>query len=89
MQVFCRSTNGNSEVQCCVCGQGFVMFWDRQSRAERAAARREIQEILRNHHRNHPGAAVHPTGGFLVPEWGGPIDCSAADTLGHAPSWEL
>lgn len=89
MQVLCKGTNGNSEVQCCVCGQGFVMFWERQSRTERAEAVHEIQETLRNHHRNHPGPEAHPSGGFLVPEWNGPIAYSAAAMLGHAPSWAL
>lgn len=89
MQVLCKGTNENSEVQCCVCGQGFVMFWERQSSAERAEARHNIQEVLRNHHRNHPGTEAHPAGGFLVPEWNGPIAYSAAAMLGHAPSWAL
>ena len=89
MQVLCKGTKGNSEVQCCVCGQGFVMFWERQSRAERAEAIHEIQETLRNHHRNHHGPEAHPAGGFLVPEWNGPIAYSAAAMLGHPPSWAL
>ena len=43
MQVLCKSTNGNAETHCCVCGQGFVMFWERQSRAERIQVMKEIQ----------------------------------------------
>jgi len=89
MQVLCKSTSGNSEAQCCVCGQGFVMFWERQSPAERADTLREIQQTLRKHHRNHPGPQAHPAGGFLVPEWNGPIAFSGAAILGHAPSWAL
>jgi hypothetical protein len=69
MQVLCKSTSGNAETHCCVCGQGFVLFWERQSRTERVQAMREIQSTLRNQHRNHKGANAHPNGAFLVPEW--------------------
>ncbi len=89
MQVLCKTTNGNAETRCCVCGQGFVMFWERQSRMERAEALHEIQEMLRKHHRHAPGPDAHPQGGFLVPEWDGPIAYSGAAILGMAPSWAL
>jgi hypothetical protein len=65
------------------------LFWERESPAERAEKLREIQQTLRNHHRIHHGTAAHPTGGFLVPEWNGPIAYSGAAILGHAPSWAL
>jgi len=89
MQVLCKSTNGNAETHCCVCGQGFVMFWERQSRSERMEARSEIQKTLRSHHYNQAGPEAHPPDGFLVPEWNGPIAASGAAILGQAPSWEL
>lgn len=89
MQVLCKSSNGNTETKCCVCGQGFVMFWERQSRMERAEALREIQKVLLSHHRTSPGSQSHPTTGFLVPEWNGPIAFSGAAILGHAPTWAL
>ncbi len=69
MQVLCKKTNGDAETHCCVCGQGFVMFWDRQSRAERIAALHEIQMVLRRHHRNSTEPDAHPSVGFTVPEW--------------------
>ena len=71
MQVFCRSTSGNAECHCSVCGQGIVIFWERQSRAERLEALREIQRELRNHHRYGSGVAAHPRDGFLYPAWNG------------------
>ena len=89
MQVLCKGTTGNAECNCCVCGQGFVMFWERQSRSERAEALREIQETLRRHHRMHAGPGAHPQGGFLVPEWSGSLACSGAAILGNAPVWDL
>jgi hypothetical protein len=69
MQVLCKKTNGNAETHCCVCGQGFVIFWDRQSRTERIAAMHEIQHVLRNHHRNKAGPEAHPQDSYAIPEW--------------------
>lgn len=89
MQVLCKSTNGNAETHCCVCGQGFVMFWERQSRAERTQVMKEIQTTLRHHHRNQSGKEAHPNGTFLVPEWNGSTSATAAAIRGHAPSWAL
>jgi len=89
MQVLCKETKGNAEAYCCVCGQGFVMFWDRQSRSERTEALKEIQKTLRQQHRNQRGPEAHPKGGFLVPEWKGSNFASGAAVLGHAPSWDL
>jgi hypothetical protein len=89
MQVLCKSTGGRAETQCPVCNQGFVMFWERQSRMERDEALREIQKVLLSHHRRTPGPQAHPTGGFLVPEWNGPVAFSGAAIPGDAPSWAL
>ena len=89
MQVLCKSTNDSAEVCCSVCGQGFVMFWDRQSSAERVAALAEIQSVLVNHHRSTITPLAHPNNGFLVPAWDGPVAYSAAALLGHAPAWAI
>jgi hypothetical protein len=89
MQVLCRKTNGNAEFHCCVCGQGFVMFWDRQSRSERMEVLHEIQETLRRHHRTAPGREAHPQGGFLAPQSNGSRESSGTAILGNAPTWEL
>jgi len=89
MQVLCKSTNGSAEAHCCVCGQGFVMFWERQSRSERAEAIREIQMTLRHQHRHLKGPEAHPNGGFLVPEWKASNAASSAANVGQAPSWAL
>ena len=89
MQVLCKSTTGNSEVKCSVCGQGFVLFWERQSRSERLEALQEIQKTLRGHHQKLAGPEAHPQTGFLIPEWDGPNAYSGAAVLGHAPTWAL
>ncbi|HUX27625.1 MAG TPA: hypothetical protein VMV39_02510 [Terracidiphilus sp.] len=89
MQVLCKSTNGNAETHCCVCGLGFVMFWDRQSRNEKTAALHEIQEALRRHHLKGSGPEVHPRESFPVPEWMG-ISAPAGVALpGAVPTWDL
>jgi hypothetical protein len=89
MQVLCRSAKGNAEFHCCVCGQGFVFFWERQSRVERAEALREIQETLRRHHLMAPGQEAHPKDSFLVPEWKDPIAFSGPAIPDDVPAWEL
>jgi hypothetical protein len=89
MQVFCKSTSGNAEVHCCICGQGFVLFWERQSRSERSGVLLEIQKTLRGHHQAKPGPEAHPQSGFLIPELGGPVAFSGAAIPGHAPTWAL
>jgi hypothetical protein len=90
MQVLCKSTSGTGEFNCPVCGQGFVAFWERQSRAERAEALREIQLALRAHHAKLAGPQAHPQSGFLIPEWNGRMTYSGAAMLGNAPpTWAL
>jgi hypothetical protein len=85
MQVLCKATNGNAETHCCICGLGFVMFWDRQSRKERVAALHEIQETLRRHHRSTPGPEAHPAANFPVPDWNGLTELASAAHLGITP----
>ena len=89
MQVLLKSAEAAVETRCSVCGQGFVMFWERQTKAERAAALRQIDSTLRNHHHAGQGQGAHPVKGFLVPEWNGPIAFSGAAILGNAPVWAL
>ena len=89
MQVLCKATKGNAETFCCICGLGFVMFWDRQSRAERAAAMHDIQEVLRSHHRTAWGPEAHPTEGFPVPDWTGPRAGEDTVSTGSEPVWGI
>ena len=89
MQVLLKSSETAVEARCSVCGQGFVMFWERQSKMERAEALRQIDTTLRTHHHQSNANDVHPVKGFLVPEWNGPIAFSGAAILGNAPVWAL
>jgi hypothetical protein len=89
MQVYCRKTDGNAELHCCVCGQGFVMFWDRQTSIERAVTRAEIQEILRRQHRAAAGREAHAYSEFAVPEWDSMFRADSLVTTGKVPVWNL
>ena len=72
-QVLCTLSHEGSDVRCAVCGQGFLVYWSRFSRAEQAECRRLIQDQLRVHHElaKDPGAdrRIHPRAAFNVPEW--------------------
>jgi len=89
MQVLCKSSNETVETRCSICGQGFTLYWERQTRMEQAEALREVETTLRRQHSHESGPHAHPTRGFLVPEWNGPIAFSGAAILGNAPSWAL
>lgn len=89
MQVLCKSSNEHAEICCSVCGQGFALYWERPSKTERALALKEIEKTLRSHHSRIAGPEAHPTRGFLVPEWVGPVAFSGAAILGNAPTWAL
>jgi len=86
MQVLCKKTTGNAECQCCVCGQGFVIFWERESHSERIEGRHELQEMLRRQHRTHRGPEAHPEG-FMVPAW--KSSYSGSELCGTAQAWDL
>lgn len=89
MQVFCRKTNGNAELHCCVCGQGFVMFWERQTAVERAVMRAEIHEMLRRQHRAAAGPEAHAQTEFAIPEWESAYLREGLVPAGSVPVWDL
>lgn len=89
MQILCKSIDENADTCCSVCGQGFVLYWERESKSERTEALREVDKALRSHHSSLTGPEAHPTRGFLVPEWEGAVASSGAAILGNAPSWAL
>jgi hypothetical protein len=89
MQVYCRKTEGNAELHCCVCGQGFLMFWERQTAIERAVTRAEIHEMLRRQHRAAAGPEAHPQAEFAVPEWDRTYGRDVPVPTGTVPVWDL
>jgi len=89
MQVICRSTNRHPETRCCVCGQGFVIFWERESRTQRREALFEIQKTLCNHHRHNDGPIVHPQHDFAILQWDRPLAAAGEALLGHTHSMAM
>jgi hypothetical protein len=87
MQVFCKKSMTSSDVRCKVCGQGFVVFWERHSREEQAGSYRMLMDELRAHHASDDRAEAHPEIGFNVPKWDGPAVFPGAALLGNAPEW--
>ena len=69
-EVVCKLSNEASDVRCAVCGQGFLVYWSRFTRAEQDESRRVIQEQLRQHHASSLASGeaheVHPKEGFRV-----------------------
>jgi len=89
MQVLCKMSMTASDVRCNVCGQGFVVYWERHSLAEQEEARALVQKQLANHHRMTDDNGAHPPQSFNVPEWAGLPKFSGAALLGGAPEWAL
>jgi hypothetical protein len=85
MQVLCEKSNTGSDVRCGVCGQGFLVYWERTSRAERMQARAEVMNALvRQHEDERTGHDAHPTTQFTIPSWDGDVRYSGAALLGGA-----
>ena len=89
MQVLCKTSNVSVDTRCSICGQGFMLYWERQTPQEQAEGLRDVEAVLRGHHRNGVAMSVHPDHGFLVPAWDGPIAFSGAAILGNAPNSAL
>jgi hypothetical protein len=90
MQVLCERSNTGNDVRCNVCGQGFLVYWERSSRAEREQARRDVIQALADHHEDlTTGHHSHPPTRFTVPSWSGDIRYSGAALLGGAPAYAL
>lgn len=83
MQVLCKPSEDAPDVQCPVCGQGFLLYWERTGSAQRESARAEIQQALCEHHAEGC-AGVHPESPFNIPSWSGQPKFSAAALLGGA-----
>jgi hypothetical protein len=74
------------ETRCSICGQGFQLYWERQTATEQADTVSELQAAFKAHHLAGNGTDAHPEHGFLVPAWDGPIAFSGAAILGNAPA---
>jgi hypothetical protein len=87
MQVLCKASATAGDVQCSVCGQGFLVYWTRTSPEERAKRLQEVRQALHAHHDGVDAGNAHPQVAFNLPEWNGDPRFSAAALLGNAPKW--
>lgn len=75
MQVLLRRSEFRQDIQCSVCGQGFRLYWELNTPAERATMRAIVLGELHNHHsKEHGGdgtASAHPFDLFRLPDWTG------------------
>ena len=83
MQVLLRRSEFRQDLQCNVCGQGFRLYWERTSPAERDTMRAIIQgELIRHHDDKINSIDAHPARPFNLPEWSGEHQFSGAALLG-------
>lgn len=83
MQVLCKPTNASPDIKCPVCGQGFLLYWERSSRDQQDDTLPNILQVLREHH-NRLDFTTHPGSPFNIPSWSGLPQFSAAALLGGA-----
>jgi hypothetical protein len=72
-------------MKCDVCGQGFRLYWERNSVDEQEAMRPAVLDELRQQHADaasDPSSDAHPSGPFNVPRWSGSPQFSGAALLG-------
>jgi hypothetical protein len=73
MQVLLRRSSFRQDIQCSVCGQGFRLYWELNSPAERATMRSIVLGELREHHSREQGddksPTAHPVDLFRLPTW--------------------
>jgi hypothetical protein len=83
MQVLLKRSEEKKDIQCSVCKQGFRLYWERTSAAERETMRAIIQgELIRQHDNKINVRDAHPAMPFNLPEWSGEPQFSGAALLG-------
>jgi hypothetical protein len=90
MQILLRRSEFRQDIQCSVCGQGFRLYWEMASPAERATMRSIVLGELREHHSNEQGgnktASAHPAELFRLPTWIGEPQFSRTTRLARPSS---
>jgi hypothetical protein len=83
MQVLLKRSEEKKDIECTICQQGFRLYWERTSPAERDTMRSIIQGELIRHHNNRINTIdPHPARPFNLPEWSGDHQFSGAALLG-------
>ncbi len=82
MQVFCKPSDSSPDVHCPVCGQGFLLYWERSCRIQQEDTRHRLQQwpfaIITLTHTD-TGKGI-PETAFNIPNWSGLPQFSAAAT---------
>ena len=91
MQVLLIRSQFRQDLHCAVCGQGFRLYWELTSSAERATMRNIVLGELRDHHSpeqgGDPSSTAHPAELFRAPTWlGSPRFSRAAPPSHTSPS---
>ena len=78
MQVLLKHSQENRDIECSICRQGFRLYWEPTSMAERETMRAIVQGELRLQHRslNNELQTAHPEQPFPLPEWAGDYQIS-------------
>lgn len=82
MQVLLRKSATRQDIQCSICNQGFRLYWERTSPAERATMRAIVEAELRHQHTTDTTPSAHPELPFNLPEWAGQPQYSGAALFG-------
>lgn len=86
MQVLLRKSDTRQDIQCTICQQGFRIYWERTSPAERDTMRAIVHGELCRQHEVDKSEAAHPELPFTVPQWSGAAQYSGAALLGGLTS---
>jgi hypothetical protein len=82
MQVLLRRSDVKQNVKCATCGQGFRVYWEPVSPAERTTMRAIISGGLKLQHEADPTAAAHPAGAFNLSNWGRSAEFAGTSLVG-------
>jgi hypothetical protein len=83
MQVLLRKSDTKQDIKCATCGQGFRVYWQPTSQAERNTMRAIVAGELKLQHETDKTAAAHPARAFSLPGWGcASLEYSSASLIG-------
>lgn len=85
MQVLMRKSDTKQDVKCATCGQGFRVYWEPTSLAERTTMRAIITGGLKLQHQTDQTAAAHPARAFNLSTAGRSMEFAGTSLIG-APS---
>ena len=67
MQMLCKASSVLHDVQCPICGDGFLVYWTRNREVSRAEQRDALQQVLREQHLRMTPGEQHAVS-FQVPD---------------------